>query len=201
MEKEKAIAFYTILTVGLGVIVTLDISNNVAIRILFIQALLFSAIMYVCVKVPFFYSAFNDWKNTPKPRNIKLSARQLPNGGVVFTLLNREFRRPNMWISKIQVADNPQTWFPISQANISLKYKDITNILFLKWDKAKRYFQAADYRDDNYRKVFGVGDHKFEILITYGFTEKGNDKGKGFSTICSFEEDGTIRILEIKHTN
>lgn len=141
------------------------------------------------------------WKDIPKSKNIKLKARYLPNGNVVFTLLNGEFRKPKMWISKIQIADNPQTWFPISQANLPLKYNDTTNILFLKWDKTKRYFQAADYRDDNYHKVFGVGAHKFEILITYGFTENGNDKGKGFAIIFSFEEDGTIRVLEIKHTN
>ena len=71
----------------------------------------------------------------------------------------------------------------------------------MKWDKLHRYFAVADFNNDDYKKVFGIGVHKFDIVVTYGFSEKGNDNIKRFFTIVSLEENGKIRVLRINHSD
>lgn len=141
------------------------------------------------------------WQKTPKIKNLRLGKKHLRNGDVAFELTNREFRKPMIWVSRLQIADNPLTWFPVSGAGFSIKSGASRDIFTAKWDKAHRYFRIGDFQNDNYHKVFGVGEHEFDIVLTYGFTEKGNELIKRFKTRVSFEEDGAIKVLAMKHAD
>jgi hypothetical protein len=145
--------------------------------------------------------ALISWRKTPRIRNLRLGKRLLKNGDVKFELTNKEFRKPMIWISKLQIADNPLSWFPISGAGFPIKSGESRGIFTARWDKTHRYFRIADFQDHDYGKVFGVGEYEFDIAITYGFTEKGNDLIKRFKTKLSFDENGIIKILMMKHAD
>jgi len=154
--------------------------------------------------VNFFWLRVSDlisWRNTPKIKNLRLEKRSLKNGDVAFELANKEIRKPMIWVSKLQIADNPLSWFPISGAGFAIKSGERKEIFHAKWDEAHRYFLIADFQNDNYHKIFGVGEHEFDIVITYGFNEKGNDLIKRFKTKVSFDENGIIKIMTMKHAD
>lgn len=154
-------------------------------------------------------SNFMKWKNTPKIRNIRLGQENLPDGRLAFQLINKEFIEPEMWISRLQIADNPLSWFPISAAGFSIKSGESRNIFFVKWDKEHRYFVIQDFQENIYnKKVFGVGEYNFNITLRYGFSkiannnvflEMGeNNRTAKFSTRISLNENGVIKVIKIK---
>ena len=51
MEKEKAIAFYTILIFGLGAMVTIDVVYPISFWVLLIKLFLFVIFMYIAYKL------------------------------------------------------------------------------------------------------------------------------------------------------
>jgi hypothetical protein len=68
IEKEKAIAFYTVLIFGLGVIVTVDVSNRITTFAMFVQGILFVGVMYIAVKTPLIYKTIKSWQKSTKPK-------------------------------------------------------------------------------------------------------------------------------------
>ena len=200
-EKRDQIFIAFIIVGVVAVVLSNAISGN-GTGTIFANTFIFILIMYALFYVaPYCFRKIKEWRSTPKPKNIKLEKETLDDGKTAFFILNKEFRKSKLFISRIQIADNSLTWFPISTTSLSLKTNDTEKIFFLTWDKQHRYFYFSDFGDHPYRKVFGVGVYKFDIVITYGFNEKGNDLIKRYSTIVSLEEDGVIRVLEIKHSN
>jgi hypothetical protein len=152
---------------------------------------------------------FVDWKNAPKIKNIRLSQEHLPDGRLALQLINKEFIEPEMWISRLQIANNPLSWFPISAAGFSIKSGESRNIFFVKWDKEHRYFVIEDFQENIYKKkVFGVGEYNFNITLRYGFSkiannniflEMGeNNRTVRFSARISLNENGVIEVIKIK---
>jgi hypothetical protein len=202
-KDKKDQIFIAFVIVGvLGVIVSNLFSSSVNFEILATQSAIFAITMYgIFYGIPSIFINFRKWINTPKIKNIKLEKKYMQNGTLAFQLLNKEYRKPAIWVSRLQIADNPLSWFPISSAGFSIKSGSSKEIFHLKWDKPHRYFVVADFQNDDYKKVFGVGIYKFDIVVTYGFSEKGNDKIKRFAAIVSLEENGVIRVVEMKHSD
>jgi len=67
-DNEKAIAFYTVLIFGLGVIVTLDTAYQISALTMLIQGFFFTAVMYVAIKTPLIRSSFEKLKIVYKPK-------------------------------------------------------------------------------------------------------------------------------------
>ncbi len=67
-DKERAIAFYTVLIFGVGAIVTIDTTYQTSAPIMLIQSFLFTVIMYVAIKIPLFRSNLVKLKITHKPK-------------------------------------------------------------------------------------------------------------------------------------
>jgi hypothetical protein len=154
-------------------------------------------------------SNFIKWKNTPKIRNITLGQENLPDGRLAFQLINKEFIEPEMWISRLQIADNPLSWSPISAAGFSIKSDESRNIFFVSWDKEHRYFVIQDFQENIYdKKVFGVGEYNFNITLRYGFSKIANNnvflvmgennRTAKFSARISLNENGVIKVIKIK---
>lgn len=67
-SKEKAIAFYTVLIFGLGVIVTIDTAYQLSAFTMLVQGLFFAVVMYVAIKMPLLMSIFRKLEITQKPK-------------------------------------------------------------------------------------------------------------------------------------
>ena len=202
-KDKKDQVFIGFIVIGvMGVVVSNLFSGNVNFSVLATQSIIFVVTMYVIFyAIPSIFTKLKRWIDTPKLRNLRLEKDYLQNGTLAFQLSNKEFRKPFIWVSKLQIADNPLSWFPISSCKFPIKSGERKDIFHLKWDKSHRYFVVADFNNDNYKKVFSIGVNKFDIAVTYGFSENGNDQVKRYSTIVSFEENGVIRVLEIKHAD
>ena len=186
----------------IGVIVSNLFSSDANVAVLVSQTIFFVVTMYaIHYAIPSVFRKFRQWANAPKIKNLRLEKEYLADGTLALQLSNKEFRKEAIWVSKLQIADNPLSWFPISGARFSIKSGRSKAIFHAKWDKRHRYFVVADFNNDDYKKVFGVGVYKFDIVVTYGYSERENDNIKRFSTIVSFEEDGVIRAVEIKHSD
>src|SRR5215216_7427715 len=152
----KGILVFSLSLLGSAIMKELELfqtSSPTITAIIFILLLILSTaiVNLLWVKV----SNLIKWRNTPKIRNIRLGKKHLKSGDVAFELTNKEFRKPVIWISKLQIADNPLSWFPISGAGFSIKSGESKNIFAAKWDQAHRYFRIADFQNDNYHKIFG----------------------------------------------
>jgi hypothetical protein len=201
-DKKDQIFISFVITGVLVVVVSNFLSTNSNFTILATQSTLFALVMYgIFYGIPTILLKLNQWMSAPRNKNINLNKRQLENGNLVLELINNEFRKSAVWVNKLQIADNPLSWFPISGAGFSIKPGDSKEIFYMKWDKLHRYFSIADFDNNDYKKVYGVGVYKFDIAITYGFSEKEKDRIKRFSAIVSFEENGIIRIVEMKHSD
>ena len=202
-QDKKDQVFIGLIVIGiLGVVASNLFSSNANSLVLVFQSFLFAIIMYgIFYVTPSTIRKFKQWINTPKIKNLRIEKKYLQNGSLAFQLFNKERRKPAFWVSKLQIADNPLSWFPISGSGFSIKSGSSKEIFYVNWDKQHRYFTVADFNNDNYKKVFGVGVYKFDIVVTYGFTENGNDNIKRFSTIISLEENGVIRVVEMKHSD
>ena len=122
-KKEKDQIFIGLVITGiLGVVASSIFSSNINSLVLVIQSILFAITMYgIFYGIPSIFRKLNRWKNTPKIKNLKLKKKYLKNGDLAFQLFNNEYRKPIFWVSKLQIADNPLSWLPISGSGFSIK--------------------------------------------------------------------------------
>jgi hypothetical protein len=118
----KGIMVFSLSVLGSAIMKDLELfgSNSLTTTVVIFITLL---ILFTAI-VNFFWLRVSDlmnWRNTPKIRNLRLEKRVLKNGDVAFELVNKEFRKPVIWVSKLQIADNPLSWFPISGAGFAIK--------------------------------------------------------------------------------
>ena len=178
-EKKDQIFIAFVIVGVLGVIVSNLLSNTANFEILATQSILFAITMYgIFYAIPSIYLKFKKWITSPKIKNLKIEKKYLQDGTLAIVLSNREYRKPVIWIYKLQIADNPLTWFPINIADFPIKSGNHKEIFYIKWDKQHRYFVTADFQNDDYEKVFGYGVYKFESVQKDGLKLRDAEMSK-----------------------